>query len=78
LTVLRGCPNRDDILVAAAITARYSQARDMERVPVRVTDKTGVRCEAMSIAPATEECLSRVRIGPLSRSERRGLEEQDD
>jgi tRNA U34 2-thiouridine synthase MnmA/TrmU len=70
LTVVPGSPTREDLLAAAAITARYSHARTRERVTVRIAEKIGVESEVVEVCPATEDYLSAVRIGPYSRSER--------
>ena len=50
LTLIDGAPNRDDLLLAARIAARYSQGRMAERVQVDVHHPGGVS-EALSVAP---------------------------
>ena len=71
LTVVRGSPSREDLLAAAAITARYSHARTRGGVRVRIMEKAGVGGEVVEVSPATEEYLAAVRIGILSRAEKR-------
>ena len=50
LTLIDGVPNRDDLVLAARIAARYSQGRMAERVQVDVHHPGGVS-EALSVAP---------------------------
>ncbi len=71
LTVVRGAPAREDLLAAASITARYSGARDRKQVPVRIGANGSAAGEVVDVPPATEDYLSTVRIGLLTREEKR-------
>ena len=50
LTLIDGTPNRDDLLLAARIAARYSQGRTTEQVRVEVHRPSGVG-ETLCVAP---------------------------
>ena len=63
LTLLRGCPDRAELELAAAITARYSKARDCEEAGVCVRDASGNRSETLTVKPARDEQIDRLRIG---------------
>ncbi|MCI0654335.1 MAG: tRNA (5-methylaminomethyl-2-thiouridylate)-methyltransferase [Methylococcaceae bacterium] len=53
LVLIDGTPDADDLLLAARLTARYSQGRDAERVEVSVV-RNGVS-ESLSVAPISSQ-----------------------
>jgi hypothetical protein len=60
ITVIIGDPSEEEIMQAAAITARYSDGKREESVRVSVTN--GQEVSEMTVAPATDEDLDRWRI----------------
>jgi len=63
LTVVRGPAGQDELLLSAAITARYSKAGHLDRVKVAVSDKKGARRTNVHVAPAAEEAIVNATIG---------------
>ncbi len=72
-TILSGRPSESDILLAASITARYSDAKGQERVNVQVFNTDG-RLYTVEVEPATMDLLDRYRIQYVEkrRKKRRG------
>jgi len=62
ITVLRGPTGREDLLLAASITARYSKAHALENVPVGILGEGEGYTEALEVQPANEDLLARLRI----------------
>ena len=71
LTIVRGQACREELLLSAAITARYSRARSLNSVKVAVSDKAGTPGSELNVAPAAEEDLARMRIGNRGPERRR-------
>ncbi len=71
LTVLRGHAGQEEVLLSAALTARYSKAR--HRNQVRVSAVNGNRQQALDVdvVPADDEWLASVRVGNARPSHKR-------
>ncbi len=63
LTLVRPPVEQQELLFAAAITARYSKACHLPLVKVAVFHKNGTKKDDVKVAPADEESMARVRIG---------------
>ena len=62
VTLLRGTPRRQDILFAAAVTARYGKGRQCQHVKVCIAHADGTRKEDVEAGPASEQDMDRVRV----------------
>ena len=63
LTLVRGPVSEDDLTLAASITARYSKARNLDRVGVTVSDKDGTQTRELQVPHSDEESLTELLIG---------------
>ena len=58
LALVDGHVDEDDLLLAARLTARFSQGRDSESVCVQINDRDG-SCRRMDVAPLTRDDVPR-------------------
>jgi len=61
-TLVKGDAGWDEIRTAAAITARYSKAGDLDEVQVNVGGNKGDREKHMTVAPADPELIEKLRV----------------
>ncbi|MFW6159419.1 MAG: hypothetical protein ACOC8E_08690, partial [Planctomycetota bacterium] len=64
LTLVRGAPAPADIKLAAGVTARYSKARDRDRVAVRAFDNDRNTVADLEVAPVTNDVCRPLMIRP--------------
>lgn len=69
VTIVAGAPSADDLLVAASITARYSDAKRAEVVDVRVSEGA-LEPYSLSVSPAADALLERYRIAEATGSKK--------